>query len=91
MTCRRRLRIEGRVQGVGFRWFVTEAANRCGVFGWVRNEKDGSVLCEAQGPQEAVDAFQAEVTAGPRWGRVDRVHSEELVPEPASDGFEITR
>lgn len=70
-----RLRITGRVQGVGFRWFVREQARRLGVSGWVRNEEDGSVLLEAEGPADVVGSLQAAVALGPRSARVESVES----------------
>ena len=89
-TFRRRLRIEGRVQGVGFRWFTCEVARATGVAGWVRNLHDGSVLCEAQGGAAALDAFAARLRQGPRHARVARVEVEDLEPEPGASGFEIS-
>ena len=52
-----RLVISGRVQGVGFRWFVRQAAREGGLTGWVRNNADGSVELVAGGAAEAVSRF----------------------------------
>ena len=53
---RRRYRATGRVQGVGFRYTVMQAAKASGLTGWVRNEYDGSVITELQGTEEAMEA-----------------------------------
>lgn len=76
-----RLRIAGRVQGVGFRWFVREQARRLGLSGWVRNEEDGTVLLEAEGPSDLIVALQSAVGRGPDASEVERVQS-----LPAGDG-----
>ncbi|MCS6988241.1 MAG: acylphosphatase [Chloroherpetonaceae bacterium] len=55
----------GRVQGVGYRWFVQRAAERLGVKGWVRNLPDGTVELEAEGDSEALDALVTELKKGP--------------------------
>jgi acylphosphatase len=60
------LRIAGRVQGVGFRYFVERKANELGVTGWVRNRHDGSVEAMVQGTPEAVEAMIAAARQGPR-------------------------
>jgi len=65
--------VVGRVQGVGFRWFVLDAAQRLHVRGWVANEADGSVRCVAEGPRTALDALLRELAAGPLGADVDRV------------------
>ncbi|MCL4867255.1 MAG: acylphosphatase [Gemmatimonadales bacterium] len=82
--------ITGRVQGVGFRWFVRSTARRLGVAGWAMNLPDGSVRVAARGPQGALDALMAALRAGPAAARVATVR-----PEPADpagtlpDPFEI--
>ena len=58
---RRAVRFTGRVQGVGFRATASAIARGHDVTGWVRNEADGSVLLEAQGPPDAVDAYLDDV------------------------------
>ncbi len=63
----------GRVQGVGFRWFVLNAARSLGLAGWVANEADGSVRCVAEGPRLALEALLRELATGPVNAHVERV------------------
>ena len=73
MSVTRRIAIHGRVQGVGFRWSLTEKAGELGLDGWVRNCSDGSVEALVYGPAEAVDALTVWAHRGPPHARVDRV------------------
>ena len=57
--------VNGRVQGVGFRWFVRDRATALGLAGWVRNRADGSLEVLAEGPAEALAAFEDALRAGP--------------------------
>lgn len=57
--------VVGRVQGVGFRWFVRQEARRLGVAGWVRNRTDGSVELETAGEDAAVERLLQHVRVGP--------------------------
>jgi acylphosphatase len=68
-----RLRIEGRVQGVGFRMFVERTAAALGLDGWVRNRRDGGVEAVVSGDAAAVDEMIARCKMGPPAARVDRV------------------
>ena len=83
------VRIEGRVQGVGYRAFVEMEADELGLAGWVRNRRDGSVEAVFQGPSEAVDEMLAALPARAAWRAiVDRV---ETIGEGvgAFAGFEV--
>lgn len=62
--------VTGRVQGVSFRWYAREQAQRLGVTGWVRNEPDGSVVLHAEGGIDAVDALVEWSRSGPGTARV---------------------
>ncbi|MBQ3797805.1 MAG: acylphosphatase [Butyrivibrio sp.] len=61
---RYKLQFYGSVQGVGFRYTARHAANMYRLTGYVRNEYDGSVTCEVQGEQDAIDAFMRTVNQG---------------------------
>ena len=67
------LRIEGRVQGVGYRWWAVEAAERLGLAGWARNRADGSVEILAIGEPAALDALERACRIGPSAARVTQV------------------
>lgn len=69
----KRLTIEGRVQGVGYRDFVQRRARALGVTGWVRNRMDGSVEAVVQGSTDAVDQMIASARQGPRSAQVTGV------------------
>ncbi|PSQ78867.1 MAG: acylphosphatase [Bacteroidetes bacterium QH_7_62_13] len=69
-------RIAGRVQGVGFRNFTRMRARQLGLTGWVRNEQDGSVRLEAEGPRGALEDLLDAVHEGPRLARVADVDAD---------------
>lgn len=65
--------VRGRVQGVGFRWFVQRTGSRLGLGGHVRNLGDGGVEVHARGPAELLDALEIALRQGPPASRVDSV------------------
>ncbi len=84
-----RIRVEGRVQGVGFRYATESRARELDVRGWVRNRSDGSVEIVAEAPPAAIDALVEWCRRGPRAARVVRV---EVAEEPSAEslvGFSI--
>jgi acylphosphatase len=70
--------IQGRVQGVGFRWFVQREAGELGLRGWVRNTDEGEVEVVASGTAEALAGLRASLRRGPRGSRVDRLVERKL-------------
>ena len=66
----------GRVQGVGFRYFTRRRARSLGLQGWVRNERDGSVSLEAEGPREDLRVLLDAIRLGPPSSYVERVISD---------------
>lgn len=72
-TLTRHLNIQGRVQGVGFRWSLHAKAKALGLVGWVRNRRDGSVEALICGTPEAVAELTAWVWHGPPSARVEQV------------------
>lgn len=69
----RRWIIRGRVQGVGFRWFVMSHAERLKLGGYVRNLPDGSVEVVSQGPEAALETLEQQLQRGPSAARVEQV------------------
>ena len=67
------VRIRGRVQRVGFRWFVREQARRCDLAGWVKNNPDGTVEICAAGEDECIERLRLALEVGPEGARVDRI------------------
>ncbi|HTW58212.1 MAG TPA: acylphosphatase [Terriglobales bacterium] len=84
----RRYVVRGRVQGVGFRWFVEREAHILGIVGWVRNNHDGSVEVLAQGTRDQLSGLHARLREGPRAARVDAV---EVADAKAVDGLNSFR
>ncbi len=80
-----RVRISGVVQGVGFRYFAWSIGRNLELCGWVRNERDGSVLCEVKGPPAAVEQFVVQVRSGPAHARVEACTLQELAPDEVDD------
>jgi acylphosphatase len=80
------LRIEGRVQGVGYRWWAVTEAERLGLSGWARNRLDGSVEILAIGAPAAIAALEAACAAGPPTARVTIVRREPA-EDDGSQGF----
>jgi acylphosphatase len=77
--------VTGRVQGVSFRWYAMQEAERLGVHGWVRNEPDGSVAAHLEGDDRAVESMVEWCRHGPRGAHVEDVEVDWAEPqgEPA--------
>ncbi len=83
-----RITIAGRVQGVGFRYWMHDEATALDLSGWVRNRRDGSVEAVISGPSDNIDAMLARCRRGPAAARVDDIavtDSNDTAPSP----FEI--
>jgi len=85
----RRFLVRGRVQGVGFRWFVEREAHVLGIAGWVRNNVDGSVEVLAMGSREQLGGLRSRLREGPRAARVDDVEEAEAKPVAGLTTFRI--
>jgi acylphosphatase len=83
--------IQGRVQGVGFRWFVHREASELDLHGWVRNTEEGDVEVVASGSAEDLAELRASLRQGPRGSRVDRLIEHYLDDSEAKnlDAFRI--
>ena len=80
--------VTGRVQGVAFRWYAVQEAERLGVRGWVRNEPDESVAAHLEGDDGAVDAMVEWCRHGPSYASVRDVAVTEARPTGATS-FDI--
>ena len=86
----RRILIAGHVQGVFFRQWTADTADRLGVSGWVRNRLDGSVEVTASGEPDAVEALIKELRHGPPMAEVADIAIEEVEAGPGT-GFWVRR
>jgi len=85
----RRFLVRGRVQGVGFRWFVEREAHILGIHGWVRNNPDGSVEVLARKTRYQHAGWRCRLRAGPRAARVDTVEEAETQSIAGLKAFRI--
>mgnify|MGYP000038289604 CR=1 FL=1 len=82
-------RVLGRVQGVGFRFFVLRLADDLDLRGWVANEPEGSVRVVAEGPRWALEALRERLEIGPPAARVERVIARFLPATGEFAGFGV--
>jgi len=85
----RRFLVHGRVQGVGFRWFVEREAAILQIAGWVRNNHDGTVEVLAQGTRDQLAGLHARLREGPGAARIDEVEVSEAEPVAGLTSFRI--
>jgi acylphosphatase len=83
-----RLRIQGAVQGVGFRAFVVREATERRLSGWVRNRLDGTVEAVASGPTKQIEALVSSCTRGPAGARVQHIDMT-VTAAPSGPGFTL--
>ena len=83
----RHIVVRGRVQGVGYRYAMTETAEALGVTGWVRNRRDGTVEAVVQGDEELVERLVAWCGRGPVGASVTAVAAEPHAVDAAITGF----
>jgi acylphosphatase len=83
-----RIRVTGKVQNVGFRFYTVQTARQFNIHGFVKNQIDGSVYIEAEGEQEALEGFMSWCRRGPQWARVDGFDVQEQ-PLMGYEGFKV--
>jgi len=77
--------IQGRVQGVGFRWFVHREASNLNLRGWVRNTEEGEVEVVVAGPPDDLATLRTSLHRGPRGSRVDKLIEHHLADSEGAD------
>lgn len=75
------IRVSGKVQNVGFRYAALKTAEKYDIKGFIRNEADGTVYIEAEGPEPQINHFIAWCHNGPAWARVDHLNTSEAPPD----------
>ncbi|MFS0784625.1 acylphosphatase [Bacillus sp. 1P06AnD] len=84
------MKIQGHVQGVGFRFFTQTTAVANDIKGWVRNTNDGDVELEAEGPDQKMELFIRKISEGPRFSKVDHVTLNDLSEPKGFQEFKIS-
>ena len=82
------IKVYGKVQGVGFRFYTQKTAREMAVKGFVKNERDGSVYIEAEAEDNIIKTFIEWVKKGPEWARVDEINVQEM-PVQKFENFTI--
>ncbi len=82
--------VKGRVQGVGYRFFVLETARRMKLTGFVKNLPNGDVEVQAEGPEEKLKDFVAALKKGPAFARVIDISTEFMDEERGFETFDIS-
>ena len=86
---RKAARAIGRVQGVGFRFFVQTEAKKCRITGWVKNESDGSVTMEIQGEPTDINELEARIKRGNGFCKVNQFDVSDIAVVRGEDQFSI--
>ena len=84
-----RVLIEGRVQGVGFRYFAQDAAMQLRLTGWVRNLPNGAVEAYAEGRRSDLETWVAHIRQGPPLSRVEAVDASWQIPQGTAPTFTV--
>jgi len=90
MRIARQFLVSGRVQGVGFRYYVQDVATHEGVTGYVRNLPDGRLEAHVEGDADAVTRVERAIRSGPAGARVEYVDTEVLPPSGHYKSFRVT-
>lgn len=91
MTVAVRMLVRGRVQGVGYRFFASQAGRDLGLPGRVRNRDDGTVEIEVAGDAAALETFRARLRQGPAGARVDAIEETTVDASELPSPFRIER
>ena len=83
------LKVYGKVQGVGFRFYTQKKARELNLNGFVQNKTDGSVYIEAEGDSDKIELFCIWCNEGPSWARVTKVTQQFMPPLEGKNGFYI--
>jgi acylphosphatase len=84
-----KLKLFGRVQGVGFRYFTQNFASKLGLKGFVKNMPDGSVLIKAYGDENKLNRFVSKIKEGPRTAEVNNLKKKEISLDKNYNKFSI--
>jgi acylphosphatase len=87
---RMHITVEGRVQGVGFRFYTQQQAQAYQIKGWVKNNSSGTVEMEAEGEKADMDRFLDSIRKGPSFSNVEQVNIEKLEALKGYHSFDVT-
>jgi acylphosphatase len=88
-ACRYQIKVFGRVQGVGYRYFCSNAVESLNITGWVRNVSDGAVELQIQGLENDLKRLIALLEKGPTFSRVDQIDKVQIPIQPEESSFKI--